>query len=112
MHVLLRHSRHRGDVDRHGPARTGKWEGEGRGKNQAMTLHGHQWKGGGREEKQAGTCGDIITRRHTHGNLKARSSFPLLVVDVLFTPGLTPMLCHLPGSIKSGRDLIQPTLRH
>ena len=57
----------------------------------------------GREEKQAGTCGNIITRRQTRGNLKARPSFPLLVVDLLFTPGLTPMLC-LPCSIKRGRE--------
>ena len=30
MRVLLRHSRHRGNVDWRGSARTGKWEVEGR----------------------------------------------------------------------------------
>jgi len=33
MRVLLRHSRHRGNVDWRGSARTGKWEVEGREKN-------------------------------------------------------------------------------
>jgi len=106
MRVLLRHSIVTVDIegmligkDQHSQASGGGGEEGEPGRNIAWAS-----MEGGREERQAGgTCRNIITRRHTHGNLKARYSCPLLVVDLLFTPGLTPMLC-LPCSIKRGRE--------
>ena len=83
----------RGDVGWQGLARTGKWEGKGEGgqtgRNTACASRGR-----GREEKQAGACGNIITGRHTRGNLKDRHSLPLLVVDLFLL--LVVLLCYVP----------------